>query len=53
MSCKDCVYWLRDISLPRGIGHCSAKNCVSFESDVCEIFRRKESEVAVVRVLSY
>lgn len=53
MRCKECSYWLRDLSLPKSIGFCSAKVAVSSENDVCEIFKRKESESVAVKVHSY
>lgn len=53
MRCKDCVYWLRDFSLPLGVGHCYAKNCITSEKEFCEVFRRKETATVAVRVLSY
>lgn len=53
MRCEDCKYWLRDFSLPRDIGYCSAKMGISAKDDVCEIFRRKEEEPIAVKVLYY
>ncbi|GEM_PF-1387234 len=53
MRCKECLYWLRDQSLPKGIGYCSAKVAISAENDVCEVFKRREPEPVAVKVYSY
>lgn len=53
MKCRQCVYWLRDFSLPEGIGYCSAKGGIYSENDVCEIFRRKELPEIAVKVYYY
>ncbi|MDI9610297.1 MAG: hypothetical protein QXQ38_03045 [Archaeoglobaceae archaeon] len=53
MRCKECVYWLKDLSLPEGIGYCSAKSGISTMNDVCEIFKRKEAEPIALKVYNY
>ncbi|MDW7990022.1 MAG: hypothetical protein RMH75_05095 [Archaeoglobaceae archaeon] len=53
MKCKECIYWLHDLSMPLRLGYCSAKNCICTDNDLCEIFKRKDVGVIAVRVPSY
>ncbi|MEM2727392.1 MAG: hypothetical protein QXV61_03940 [Archaeoglobaceae archaeon] len=53
MRCKMCSFWLRDFSLPEKLGYCSAKGAISIRDDVCEFFRRRESEQIAIRVYNY
>jgi hypothetical protein len=48
-----CNYWIKDPSFPKGYGLCTLKNIVIADSGICELFRRKEEEVAAIRVLTY
>jgi len=53
MKCRDCSYWLRDFSMPVGLGYCYAKNCICSESDLCEVFKRRENGTVAIQVLCY
>ncbi|MEM4540057.1 MAG: hypothetical protein QXP46_00975 [Archaeoglobaceae archaeon] len=53
LRCKDCLFWLRDFSLPENVGYCSAKGALCSKDEVCEMFRRRELEQVAIKVLHY